>query len=88
MLQRIKIKSVLSLQCAIIHMAFINPCKEKAGFSDTKYSLNFCLLFIVLGRLACKCCHPACWYLVRSTLQKQGPFTGATSAASPSYKEV
>lgn len=81
-------KSVLSLQCAIIQMVFINPCKEKAGFSDTKYSHNFCLLFVVLGRLACKCCHPACWYLVGSTLQEQGPFTGATWVASPSYKEV
>lgn len=49
---------------------------------------NFCPLFVVLGRLASKCCHPTHQYFVKSTLQKQGPFTGATCIASPSYKEV
>lgn len=81
----------MSLQCAIIQMAFINTCKEKAGFSDKKNIVIIFVsffFFIALGRLACKCCHPACWCLVRSTLQKQGPFTGATWVDSPSYKEV
>lgn len=52
--------------------------KRKQVFQIKNIAIIFCLFFIALGRLACKCCHPACWCLIRSTLQKQGPFTGAT----------